>query len=145
MSTGARVRRANDGDVDAMLAFDPIAASSAGRVMLLKSSAARGDCWVAETGEEIVAFAIFDRSFFGQSFISLVVVHEDRRRRGYATVLVRHLEMQCASEKLFASTNQSNTPMRCLLVRLGFVETGVINGLDEGDPEVVYLKRLSAH
>ena len=38
----------------------------------------------------------------------------------------------------------ANSPMRCLLVRLGFAETGVINGLDEGDPEIVYLKRLSA-
>jgi GNAT superfamily N-acetyltransferase len=143
MSTGAKVRRANDGDVGAMLAFDLIAASSAARVTLLQNSIAEGDCWVAEAGEEIVAFAILDRSFFDQCFIPLVVVHEHHRRRGYAMMLVRHLEMQCTSEKLFTSTNRSNDPMRRLLIKLSFVESGSIHGLDEGDPEIVYLKRLS--
>ena len=144
MSASAKVRLANDRDVDAMLAFDPIAASSAERVTLLKASAARGHCWVTEAGQEIIAFAILDRSFFGQSFIPLVVVREDHRRRGHAMMLVRHLETQCTSGKLFTSTNQSNDPMRRLLVRLGYVETGSINGLDEGDPEIIYLKRLRA-
>lgn len=37
-----------------------------------------------------------------------------------------------------ASTNRSNEPMRRLLERQGFVASGVVENLDQGDPERVY-------
>ncbi|WP_177330351.1 hypothetical protein [Pseudomonas sp. CCOS 191] len=37
-----------------------------------------------------------------------------------------------------ASTNRSNEPMRRLLKRQGFVASGVVENLDQGDPERVY-------
>jgi len=43
---------------------------------------------------------------------------------------------------LFITTNLSNLPMQSLLVKLGYVLSGVIPYLDEGDPEIVYFKRL---
>jgi hypothetical protein len=32
--------------------------------------------------------------------------------------------------------------MRALLNKLGYAEVGVVDGLDEGDPEVFYMKPL---
>jgi len=56
--------------------------------------------------------------------------------------LVRHVEQECRTPKLFTSTNESNAPMRALLAKLGFSPSGVIENLDEGDPELVFFKRL---
>ncbi|MFJ4389225.1 hypothetical protein [Pseudomonas soli] len=41
-----------------------------------------------------------------------------------------------------ASTNRSNEPMRRLLERQRFVASGVVENLDEGDPEQIYCWRL---
>jgi len=32
--------------------------------------------------------------------------------------------------------------MRTLLAKLDFTQTGTIEGLDEGDPELIYVKRF---
>ena len=55
---------------------------------------------------------------------------------------MRHIESICVGKKLFTSTNESNTPMQRLCEQLGFVRSGRIENLDEGDPEIVYFKRL---
>ena len=54
---------------------------------------------------------------------------------------MRHIESLLVEEKLFTSTNASNTPMQALCERLGFVRSGYVANLDEGDPEIIYFKR----
>jgi len=49
---------------------------------------------------------------------------------------------ECRTPKLFTSTNQSNVPMQGLLATLEFARSGLIENLDDGDPELVYFKRL---
>ena len=44
--------------------------------------------------------------------------------------------------KLFTSTNQSNAAMHAFCAAAGFVRSGVIENLDDGDPEIVYFKAL---
>jgi hypothetical protein len=39
---------------------------------------------------------------------------------------------------VFTSTNESNGAMRALLARDGWLVSGTLDGLDAGDPEVVY-------
>ena len=39
-------------------------------------------------------------------------------------------------------SKQSNFPMQRLLATLGFDRSGFIENLDEGDPELVYFKRI---
>lgn len=52
--------------------------------------------------------------------------------------------MQMAkTSKVFSSTNQSNKRMQQLFHNLGFVKSGVIDNLDEGDPEIIYMKQAS--
>lgn len=72
----------------------------------------------------------------------MLYVHPEHRRCGVGTALMRYLESVCQTAKLFTSTNLSNLPMQSLLARLGYELSGVIHNLDEGDPELVYVKRL---
>ena len=41
--------------------------------------------------------------------------------------------------RLFTSTNVSNLPMQQLLQHAGWSATGILHGLDEGDPELFSL------
>lgn len=45
---------------------------------------------------------------------------------------------QRGQRKLFTSTNASNFAMQRLLVASGFIDSGIVHGLDEGDPELIY-------
>ena len=104
---------------------------------------ASGSCFVAEqVGGPITAYGVMRDTFFHQSFIETIYVCPDFRRCGLGAALLRHMEKGCATPKLFTSTNRSNTAMRALLARENFRESGLIDNLDEGDPEVVYFKKL---
>jgi GNAT superfamily N-acetyltransferase len=72
----------------------------------------------------------------------MVYIHFDYRRSGAGAALVKYLESHCQTPKIFTSTNLSNLPMQSLLAKLGYTLSGVIHNLDEGDPEIVYFKRL---
>jgi hypothetical protein len=43
-----------------------------------------------------------------------------------------------STPSVFVSTNESNTPMRELLRSESWTSSGVLTGLDEGDPEHVF-------
>jgi ribosomal protein S18 acetylase RimI-like enzyme len=87
-----------------------------------------------------VAGLCISAEFFGHDFLALLFVASGHRRRRIATALVRAWEARAGSPKLFTSTNQSNVPMQRLCDGLGYVRSGLIENLDEGDPEVVYFK-----
>jgi GNAT superfamily N-acetyltransferase len=72
----------------------------------------------------------------------MLYVDANFRRAGAGSALLKHLESICRTSKLFTSTNLSNLPMQSLLAKTGYVLSGVIHNLDEGDPEIVYFKRL---
>lgn len=135
------VERATEDDLAALLAVDA-AHGGAARAALLEKAVRERHAYIAREGWDVIGFAVVAPSFFGQYFIELVVVHPDHRRRGAATALIRHIERIVPAEKLFTSTNQSNAPMQALCDRLGYVRSGWIENLDEGDPEIIYFKRL---
>lgn len=101
----------------------------------------RRQCWVAESDEHVHGYIVADTSFYGHPFIALLMVNTPFRRRGVGLGLMRHVEGMFPGSKLFASTNESNRPMHALLDKLGYVRSGIIENLDEGDPELVYVKR----
>lgn len=109
------------------------------RAFVARSVATDG-CHVAVVDNQVVGYGVIEFSFFGQGFISMLYIHPDYRRRGVGMVLMQHLQSFCSTPKLFTSTNLSNLPMQSLLVRMGYVLSGVIHNLDEGDPELVYFK-----
>ena len=137
------IRLATAGDAGAICAIDPRVPVDAGRRPFIERSVAAGDCFVATEGDTIRGYVVFDRSFFEQPFVSMLSVDASQRRRGIGAALMRHIESICPGGKLFTSTNESNTPMQRLCEQLGFARSGYIENLDEGDPEIVYLKRLT--
>jgi ribosomal protein S18 acetylase RimI-like enzyme len=139
-----RIRLAGASDAEAVCAIDPRVLDTADRRRFIERAMAAKDCYVAVEGAAVVGYAVFDRSFFEQPFVSLLLVDVSRRRRGIGADLMRHIESICVGEKLFTSTNESNAPMQGLCERLGYVRSGRIENLDEGDPEIVYFKRLRA-
>ena len=144
VAEGILIEPARAGDLERIVAMDPRVADTPGRREFHERAFAAGETLVAWREGEVVGFAVFDRSFFEQPFISLLYVEPANRRAGVASAIVRHVESICPGEKLFTSTNESNAPMHALCAALGFERSGWIGNLDEGDPEIVYVKRISA-
>ena len=43
-----------------------------------------------------------------------------------------------STERIFTSTNKSNAPMTGFLEKIGWRFSGELEGIDDGDPEMVY-------
>ncbi len=137
------IERALSGDFEHICALDETVHGSPARRELIGRAIGQNRCAVARVDGAVRGMMIHDDSFYGHGFVALLMVHPDFRRRGIASALMRAAELDCPTEKLFTSTNRSNTPMQKLCERLGFVRSGIIENLDEGDPEIVYFKRLA--
>ena len=135
------VERATDDDLADVIAVDA-AHMDTPRAEYLAEAVKRQECYIAREGWDVVGFAILNQHFFGQYFIDLLVLSPKQWRESAAIALFQHLEKIVPAEKLFTSTNQSNAPMQALCEKLGFVKSGWIDNLDEGDPEIIYFKRL---
>jgi len=103
---------------------------------------AAGECVIAELGADPVGYAVLHYHFFHSGMIDMVIVRQPWRRKGVGRALIRHLAEQCTSPRIWISTNLSNTPMQALLASEGFAMSGFIEGLDEGDPELVYSRKI---
>ena len=136
------IRPAAESDLEALCSFDLIARREEGRREFIRGSVAAGSCHVAEVGGEVIGYGVLSHAFYGHGFVEMLYVHPGRRRRGAGAALLLHMESLCRTPKMFTSTNLSNLPMQSLLNRMGYALSGVIHNLDEGDPELVYLKRL---
>ena len=136
------IRLANEGDIEALCALDLIAVRENERREFIRRSVASSTCYVAMIENEVIGYGVLNYSFFGNGNIDMLYMHSHHRRRGAGEALLRHLESLCETPKLFVTTNLSNLAMQSLLVKLEYVVSGVIHNLDEGDPEIVYFKRL---
>lgn len=137
-----QIARATADVLPAIQALDPRVRDLPGRREFVERAVAAGQCWLAREGGAIAGFAVCDRSLYDQPFVSLLYVAPERRRQGVATALMQHIEAVCPTDKLFTSTNQSNAPMQRLCESLGYVRSGWIDNLDEGDPEIIYFKAV---
>ncbi|HKY42486.1 MAG TPA: GNAT family N-acetyltransferase [Pyrinomonadaceae bacterium] len=136
------IRLADQSDVEALCALDLIAVRENERWEFIKRSVASSTCYVVVAENEVSGYGVLNYTFYGHGWIDMLYVHSNHRRRGAGEALLRHLESVCETPKLFVSTNLSNLAMQSLLVKLEYVLSGVIHNLDEGDPEIVYFKRL---
>lgn len=133
-----RVRPAGPNDIATLLALDPIAAQSVDRARSIAQWVGAGWASCAELDGELAGYAVVHPHFFGRNFLEMLMVSPAFRRRGVGRALLAHALDQQSSAPLWTSTNQSNTPMRDLLVQFGFAQMGLIEGLDEDDPELVF-------
>lgn len=137
------IRRAVSKDVASLIELDLIAQRDFNRAAFIKHAVTASQCWIATRvgdGSSAIGFGVLNQTFFEQNFVPLIVVGEGARRMGIGITILRELASQCRGTKLFTSTNASNTPMRALLLKCGFVESGYIDNLDEGDPELIFVK-----
>ncbi len=136
------IRPAGESDVEALCALDLIARREDRRREFIRRAVASGTCFVAVAGGEVVGYGVLNYTFYSNGFVDMLYVRSDRRRGGAGAALLRHMESLCRTPKLFTSTNLSNLPMQSLLSQAGYELSGVIHNLDEGDPELVYYKRV---
>ncbi len=137
------IERATSQDFEHICALDETVRGRPARRALIGGALAQARCAVARADGIVRGFAILAHGFFGHGFVELIVVHPDFRRRGLATALMRAAELDAPTEKLFTSANQSNQAARRLFEKLGFVRSGMVENLDEDDPEIIYFKRLA--
>jgi ribosomal protein S18 acetylase RimI-like enzyme len=120
------------------------AGSTADHTDFITRSVKAAQCQAALMDAKVVGFGILGTSlFFHQEFMELLIVHPDYWRQGIATALIRRLEKLCTTGKFFTSTNQSNIRAQKTYEANGFVRSGFIDNLDDGDPEIIYFKRLA--
>ena len=134
------IRRAVAGDIDGILRIDHRAAhTDRGRADFLRRCVDLGECLVYLDDSSVAGFAVVRPGhFFGRDFVDLLMVDPARRRCGIGRDLLRAALAAVGTEQVFTSTNSSNQPMRSLLQAEGWSFSGELDGLDEGDPELVF-------
>lgn len=63
--------------------------------------------------------------------------------RVYGNEMMNYLLSIAPTKKLFSSTNRSNINMQKVFEMNGFIKSGIVENLDEGDPEIIYFKLKS--
>ncbi|TKC15513.1 GNAT family N-acetyltransferase [Robertmurraya kyonggiensis] len=106
----------------------------------IKKAIDEARCIGIKQENEFMGYLIFDTHFFDCSFISLLIVKPTERRKGYATSLIQHFISVAPTTKIFSSTNQSNRQMHEVFKKNGFIQSGYVDNLDEGDPEIIYFR-----
>lgn len=137
------VRRADQSDLEQLLRVDPLAAAGdTERRASLTQAVAQDICFIGADDQGVRGFVVIKpRHFYDRDFIDLLFVVQDHRRQGLGRELMRTAVAAAGSSAVFTSTNESNTPMRALLEAEGWSLSGKLDGLDEGDPELVYYLR----
>ncbi|MEN6315320.1 MAG: GNAT family N-acetyltransferase [Clostridiaceae bacterium] len=133
---GSYIKIATESDLHYILDIDPFR-----RTDLICHAIKSGDCYIAVYDDIIKGFAIMNYTFFDNGFIELLMVAEKYRQCGIGSALLNHLFAECKTQKLFTSTNKSNEPMRKLLEKSGYTFCGQIDALDEGDPELFFVRQ----
>lgn len=137
--TDYALRRATLGDLDAVLALDRLTPVGHERSALLTSRVHSGEVLLVECDLRACAYAVVrPRSFFGRDFIELMAVAPRERRLGLGTLLLHFAVRGASSVRVFTSTNESNVAMTRLLEKERWLLSGRLEGIDEGDPELVY-------
>jgi len=140
-------RRATANDEAAVLAVDAsVSASDPEGEEVLREAIRAGECLVCERHDRIVGVLVLKaRRFYGRDFIEWLFVSPDARRQGVGRALMRAAIESAKTPRVFTSTNRANVAMQALLASEEWLPSGELDGLDEGDPELVYFRSRSGH
>jgi len=133
-----RIRPALPADAPVLCGLDSFAARAPARRGEIARWLASARVFLAERDGVALGYGVTHDHFFGRDFLELVMVDATARGQGIGTALILHARRACRSDCLWTSTNSSNLPMQSLLERLGFIRSGRVEGLDEGDPEIFF-------
>jgi hypothetical protein len=127
-------------DLDKMVNIDYEVIGNTNRRDYIENAIELGHCIIVKNEGDIEGFLIYDFNFFECSFISLIIVSPSKRRNGNASLLIDYMMSISPTTKVFSSTNRSNSSMQKVFHANGFTESGIVENLDEGDPEIIYFK-----
>ena len=136
------IRSPEPRDVGALmeLATEVIGPERAGP--FIRSHLDRHHLLVAERDDEVIGFLAYRTDWFQCTFVSLVSVRKDDRRKGVARMLYQRVEEISPSPRLFSSTEETNGISIQMHSALGFVPSGQIDNLPQGYRELLFFKRL---
>ena len=140
MSQPSDLRRVGAGDLDLLAHADPRLADTPAHRNHIGDLLGAGLSWAMIEADRALGFAVVTRHFFGFPFVDLLVVAEAARRHGVGLALMARCEADHDADRIFTSTNESSAPMRRLLAKADWSVSGVIENLDPGDPELVFVK-----
>ena len=109
---------------------------------LVQAALDRQQLLVALDAGQVVGTLAYRTDWFACTFVLLVSVKEDRRRRGVARALFEAAEGQSPGPRIFSSTEEVNAASIQMHRALGFVQTGYIDNLPQGYRELLFYKRL---
>ena len=132
-------RRAGPQDLAVLVSLDGLAVTPERRSWI-QEALDRQVVMLCAVGAEACAYGVLENTFFGHAFVSLVYVTPSWRRQGAGMALLAQLCGVASTPKVFSSTNLSNAPMHALFRRTGWEVSGLLQHLEEGDPEVVYVR-----
>ena len=139
------VAKASIDDLDSIVHIDIDVIGDDSRRNYIKYAIDEGNCIIAKEDNSISGFLTYDTNFFGYTFLSLIIVSPTKRRQGHASSLISYMLNNSPTQKIFSSTNESNTNMQKVFKANGFMHSGIIENLDEGDPELIFhIKKLRA-
>jgi ribosomal protein S18 acetylase RimI-like enzyme len=134
------ILKAQTSELEEIVQIDCEVIGNKERMSYIREAIEAGRCLVGKENHEIGGFLIYHTHFFENAFISLVIVSPSKRRRGYASRLIDYMVQMSPTDKIFSSTNRSNHSMQNVFKSSGFQESGTIENLDEGDPELIFYK-----
>jgi GNAT superfamily N-acetyltransferase len=137
----AVIRPAWGADMTSLRRVDPRMAADPARARMASILLGQGRSWIADVGGVPAGFALTSLGFFSKPMIELLVVAERYQRKGIGLMLVNHCEAVHADDRIFTSTNASNTAANALFAKAGFEGSGIVYNLDPGDPELIYVRR----
>jgi GNAT superfamily N-acetyltransferase len=136
------VRPPEAGDVEAImgLAAEVVSPERAGP--FVRSHVESHHLLVADHDGEVVGFIAYRTDWFQCTFVSMVCVEKEHRRRGFARALYRAVEGISPGPRLFSSTEETNAVSIRMHTALGFIPSGHIDNLPQGYRELLFYKRL---
>ena len=129
-------------DLDEIVRLDSEVIGHEGRREDIRKAIEEQMCLIHKKNGMVTGFLLYHTSFFDNAFISLLIVRHSERRNGIGRSLVQSFEDVSPTSKVFSSTNHSNETMHHFFHSLGYKNSGSIDHLDEGDPEIIYFKQL---
>ena len=134
------IRAAQSSDVQAVMQLAAGLGPRAGP--FVRSHLDRHHVLVAELDGEVVGMLAYRTDWFQCTFVTLVSVREDYRKRGVARALYRAVEDMSPSPRIFSSTEETNAVSIQMHTALGFQSSGHIDNLPQGYRELFFYKRL---
>ncbi len=140
--TEIKIRVAQSSDIDNLVHLDTVVLRDPARADSIHRWVESGECYLAEQTGQIAGYGVLNYGFFHLGNVDMLMIHPDFRGQGIGRKLLHHLYSLCKTEKFWCSTNLSNQRMQRLLASEGFKLSGFVDDLDEGDPELIFIKRL---